>query len=343
MGSTLGKRPPGGNGARRKWVLHALQHHGGFATIGRMRELDFDAMHLFVRVAELGTLSAVARERDVPVSQVSRTLSRIEQACGARLVHRSTHGLSLSAEGETFLEYCRRITGTLDELEGEFASHAGQASGRVRVAVSSVLAQFQLLPSLAGLAQRHPLLKIELEVSDRLADMARDGIDIAFRTGVNLPDTVVARRIGTLGRALYAAPSYASAHGLPTHPDDLRRHPLVCNSAVASLSQWSFIVNGKTLVYAAQGHWHSNDTNVLAGMVLQGLGIGRMVTLAGEPLVREQRLVRVLEEFNDPQALPVFAITLANRHRLPKIGACLDWWSEWFGRADPAPAAARPQ
>src|SRR6187551_3547437 len=97
-----------------------------------MRDLQFDDMHLFARVAELGTLSAVARERDVPVSQVSRGLSRIEKACGARLIHRSTHGLALTAEGETFLGYCHRLTGTLDELEGEFASSAGEVSGRVR-------------------------------------------------------------------------------------------------------------------------------------------------------------------------------------------------------------------
>ncbi|MFC5496350.1 LysR family transcriptional regulator [Caenimonas terrae] len=304
-----------------------------------MRDLDFDAMHLFARVAELGTLSAVARERDVPVSQVSRTLARIEKACGVRLIHRSTHGLSLSAEGDTFLDYCRRLTGTLDELEGEFASRAGQAGGRVRVAVSSVIAQFQLLPSLPGLAARHPGIKVELEVSDRLADMARDGIDISIRTGINLPDTVVARRIGTLGRALYASPSYAKAHGLPAHPDDLRHHRLVCNSAVPSLKQWAFLAKGKPLVFTAQAHWQANDTNVMAGMVLQGLGIGRMATLAGEPLVREQRLLRVLEEFVDPQAVPVYAVTLASRHRLPKIGACLEWWSEWFARADSAAAA----
>jgi DNA-binding transcriptional LysR family regulator len=308
-----------------------------------MRDLDFDAMHLFVRVAELGTLSAVARERDVPVSQVSRALSRIEKACGVRLIHRSTHGLALSAEGETFLDYCRRVTGTLDELEGEFASRSGQASGRVRVAVSSVIAQFQLLPSLPGLAVRHPGIRIDLEVSDRLADMARDGIDISIRSGIDLPDTVVARRIGTLGRGLYASPAYAQAHGLPSHPDELRKHALVCNSAVPSLRQWAFVVRGKPLAFTADGHWQANDTNVMAGMVLQGLGIGRMATLAGEPLVREGRLLRVMEEFVDPQAVPVYAVTLANRHRLPKIGACLDWWTEWFGRSDPGGAPAPAQ
>jgi DNA-binding transcriptional LysR family regulator len=297
-----------------------------------MRDLQFDDMHLFARVAELGTLSAVARERDVPVSQVSRTLSRIEKSCGARLIHRSTHGLSLTAEGQTFRDYCRRLTGTLDELEGEFASKAGNASGLVRVAASTVLAQYQLVPSLGGLSARHPSLRVELEVGDRLMDMARDGIDIAIRTVSNLPDTVVARQIGTLGRALYASPSYAASAGLPALPEALSEHRLITNSHVTMLNQWPFIIKGKTGIFQAEGHWRTNDTNMAATMVLQGLGIGRLATLVGDVLVKQKLLVRVLEKFVDPGPVPVYAVTAPSRHRLPKIKACIDYWAEWFAK-----------
>jgi len=297
-----------------------------------MRELQFDDMHLFARVAELGTLSAVARERDVPVSQISRTLSRIEKACGARLIHRSTHGLSLTPEGETFRDYCHRVTGTLDELEGAFASKAGEVRGLVRVAASTVVAQYQLVPSLDGLRARHPGLRIELEVSDRLTDMARDGIDIAIRTVSNLPDTVVARQIGTLGRRLYASPGYIAANGAPAKIEDLRAHHLITNSHVTMLNQWPFIVNGKPAVFAAEGHWRTNDTNMAATMVLQGLGIGRLATLAGDVLVRQKLLVPVLDKCVDPGPVAVHAVTLPSRHRLPKIKACIDYWAEWFGQ-----------
>src|SRR4051812_10888212 len=155
-----------------------------------MRDLQFDDMHLFARVADLGTLSAVARERDVPVSQVSRGLSRIEKVCGSRLILRSTHGLSLTPEGQTFLAYSRRLLGTVDELEGEFATSSAEVSGVVRVAASTVVAQYQLVPSLVTLAQRHPRLRVELDAGDRLVDMARDGIDLAIRTSTTLPDSV---------------------------------------------------------------------------------------------------------------------------------------------------------
>ena len=298
-----------------------------------MNDLAFDDLKLFARVAALGTLSALARERDVPVSQISRALTRIEKTCGARLIHRSTHGLALTAEGETFLDYCQRLTGTLEELEGEFAHQAGVARGRVRVAASTVIAQYQLLPSLAGLSQRHPLLRVELEVSDRLVDMAREGIDIAIRTSGTLPETMIARQIGSLGRALYAAPEYLARAGVPAHPDDLRQHRLVTNSAATQLNHWPFVVDGKPFKLAAEGFWRSNDTGLAASMVLQGLGIGRLATVAAEPLVQQQRLVAVLPEFMDDAPVPVYAVIAGARQRLPKIRACIDYWAEWFGRA----------
>ena len=169
--------------------------------------------------------------------------------------------------------------------------------------------------------------------------MARDGIDIAIRTVTHLPDTVVARQIGTLGRALYAAPSYVAAAGLPAQPEALREHRLITNSAVTSLNQWPFVVKGKPCAFDAEGHWRTNDTNMAATMVLQGLGIGRLATLVGDVLVKQKLLVPVLEKFIDMQTVPVYAVTAGTRHRLPKIKACIDYWADWFGK----PGAAAPK
>lgn len=301
-----------------------------------MHDLRLEDLHLFARVADLGSLSAAARERDVPVSQVSRTLARIEQASGARLVHRTTHGLTPTAEGLTFLDYCRRITGTLDELEGEFAHQSGQPSGWVRVASSSVVAEHLLIPSFESLQQAHPQLRMELVVDDRMADMARDGIDIAIRTGPPPTDTVVARPLGTLARRLYATPGYLEAHGTPQHPDELHLHRLITNSAVAMLNRWPFIVNGEPRVIAAEGRWRSGSTAITARMALQGLGIARLATLVAEPLVRQGVLAPVLAAWVDPQPSTIHAVTLTRRHRLPKIQACIDHWARWFTEQESA-------
>jgi DNA-binding transcriptional LysR family regulator len=299
-----------------------------------MDTLGFDDLKLFARVASRGTLSAVARERDVPVSQVSRALARIERACGARLIHRSTHGLALTAEGEMFLAYAGRVLGTLEELQGEFATKARTPSGVVRVAASTVIAQYLIVPGLAALARSHPQLRVELEVSDRLADMVREGIDIAIRTTTSLPETMVARQIGRLERGLYAAPSYLAEAGTPQHPDDLRRHRLVTNSAAPQLNVWPFVIDGQPVRFAAEGWWRANDTGMLATMVVQGLGIGRLASVAAASLVREGRLVPVLPGLVDPQQAPIHAVTAATRQRLPKIRACVEFWAEWFGHSE---------
>jgi DNA-binding transcriptional LysR family regulator len=213
----------------------------------------------------------------------------------------------------------------------------------VRVAASTVVAQYLLLPSLPGLAERHPRVRVELEVSDLLLDLVREGIDIAIRTATTLPETMVARRIGTLGRALYAAPAYVDRVGLPAHPSELHAHRLIANSAATQLNRWSFAVEGEPLAMTIDGWWRSNDTGVVANMVLQGLGIGRLATLVGEPLVAEGRLVRVLAEFADPQAVPIYAVTASARQRLPKIRACIDYWAEWIGAATPKAATPPPR
>jgi len=307
-----------------------------------MNSLGFDDLQLFARLAALGSLSAVARERGVPVSQVSRRLRQIEAACGARLVHRNTHGLQLSAEGHTLLGYCQRLAGTLDELAAEFAGHSGQPRGLVRVAASSAIAQTQLLPSLPSLHQAHPLLQVDLVVGDALADLAREGIDIAIRTAQTLPDTLVARPLGLLGRALYAAPAYLAQAGMPHSPDALQQHRLITNSAVPALNHWPFTVDGQPVQRLAEGFWRANDTGGVLAMAVQGLGIARLATLAAQPLVQQGRLVPVLAELVDLQPVPIVAITASSRQRLPKIRACLDHWAQWFQQAATPPGPPAP-
>ena len=301
-----------------------------------MDGLAFDDLKLFARIAALGSLSAAARERDVPVSQVSRALTRIEERCRARLLHRSTHGLALTAEGATFLDYCRRLTHTFEELEGEFAASSGSPSGRVRIAASSVIAEHLLVPGLAGLRERHPALRIDLDVGDRLLDLVRDGIDIAIRTAVALPEVQIARQLGSLDRGLYAAPDYAQRHGLPARPDELPAHRLVTNSLALGLNEWPFDIDGEKSALTVDGHWRANDTAMTARMVLEGLGIGRLAVLVGEPLVRAGRLMRVLDGVVDPRPVPIYAVTASARQRLPKIRACIDYWAEWFARSPSA-------
>jgi len=156
-----------------------------------------------------------------------------------RLLHRSTHGLSLSDEGDTFLAYAKGLLDTTAELAAEIKGKQSSPSGWVRVSVSALLAECVLAPSLNGLYQRFPQLHVDINAEDRMSDMARDGIDIAIRTGTPKNDTLVARQIGTHGRTLYAAPAYLAAFGTPTDLTDLQQHRLIASSASPALNRWA--------------------------------------------------------------------------------------------------------
>ncbi|MCA0175878.1 MAG: LysR family transcriptional regulator [Proteobacteria bacterium] len=308
-----------------------------------MDALTLADLKLFIRLAALGRLSALARERVVPVSQISRALARIETQCGARLMHRSTHALTLTPEGERFLAHCLHLTQGVEDLEAEFSAGRSGPSGLVRVAASSVIARHLVVPSLPGLSAHYPGLRIDIQVSDQLVDLAREGIDIAIRTTRSPPGSSIARPIGQVGRGLYAAPAYAQAHGLPQHPDELAHHTLVTNSAATHLNAWPFVVDGQPLRRDVQGQWQTSETALLLDMVAQGLGIGRVMTLVAQPLLRAGRLLPVLPAYVDPQPLPLYAIVAGGRLRLPKLRACIDYWSaNWAGEEGLTATSSRP-
>ena len=299
--------------------------------------LQLDDVALFHRIVELGSLSAAARERSGPVSQVTRSLARLEAVCQTRLLHRDTHGLSLTDEGDSFAAHARRLLDTAAELHGELSGKRGQASGWVRVSVSPLLAQTVIAPSLASLYARHPLLHVDINADDRVVDMAREGIDVAIRTGVLDSEQWVARPIGTMTRSLYASPDYLALHGRPLQPDDLRRHRLIASSASVAINRWtqrsapSKSGEGQARTdYLPHGHTRTDNSAVMVALVLSGAGIARLIDFVAQPLVGSGQLVSVMPEHFQSDAVPMFAMMLQERHRLPKIRACIDHWAAWL-------------
>lgn len=292
--------------------------------------LQLDDLALFVRVVELGTLSAAARERDAPVSQVTRALARLEAQCGARLLHRSTHGLSLTDEGDTVLAHARQMLQTGLQLESELSGRLAGPRGWVRVGASAVIAQAVLAPSLPALQTAHPGLRLDIVADDRMVDMAREGLDLTIRTGTPAGEDLVAREIGQLSRSLYAAPAYAAAHGLPATPDELSEHHLVGHALMPVLNTWTSGEGRDQRRWTISPSTRAGDTGTVLALVRAGVGIGRVVDLVARPLVRAGQLQPVLAEWFGEKPLPMYAVMLRERHRLPKVRACIEHWAAWM-------------
>ncbi len=289
----------------------------------------------FVRVAETSNLSAVARERDVAVSQVSRAIARVEGVLGARLLHRGTHGLSLTPEGQVLLRHAQQLLANAGDLAAEFDSRSSEVSGTVKVGTSPAMGVF-LLPSLSRLLARHPRLVIDVAADDAVVDMAKEGIDIAIRVGTHGSDSLIARPLGQFMRRLYAAPSYIAERGAPQTVLELAHHRLITNTASASLNRWPLKTSPEAtaldepqLIRPNSG-LRTNNSAVQLAMVVNGLGVGRLNATIAAPLVKRGELVEIMSEWASEQPVPIYAVMLPERHRLPKIKACIEHWVEWF-------------
>jgi DNA-binding transcriptional LysR family regulator len=287
--------------------------------------LTIDDFALFARVAELRNLSAVARERDTLPSQVSRALARIERALGAKLVHRSTHGLSLTEEGEALAERTAAMLQVAQDVESEIAQRRAEPSGLVRVAASPAMALL-LLPAVEALMRRHAQLRIDIAADDRLVDIAREGIDIAIRTGEPGADGLIARRIGHFKRVICAAARYTRRHGTPQTPAELSSagHCLIANTASPPLNRWPFEVDGQMVEVRAAGPLRTDNTAVVLAMGLAGLGIVRLNESVARPHLASGALVALLEPFVPARRYAIQAVMLPDRQRLPKIRVCLE-------------------
>ncbi len=293
-------------------------------------QLSFEDLHVFARIARLGSLSAVARERDVPVSQITRALQRIESAYSVLMVHRSTHALSLTPEGQSFLSHCERMEEAHHLIETDLGLHSAEIRGVVRISASAVFANHVLIAGLASLRERHPKLVIDLRVEDRLVDMARDGIDIAIRTAMPTSELLVQRRLGEFKRALYASPEYLAKHGTPKTVADLANHQVVAISRADNRTQWRFKVKGVASSLVPEGDVRTDNSQTHLDMTLAGLGISRMAEIVVKPLVKQGLLIPVLPKFIDETPTPINAVMLSERHRLPKVRACIEHWVEWI-------------
>ncbi len=295
-----------------------------------MNDLNLDDFSLFLQVANAQSFSTVARDRNVAPSHVSRRIARIEAACGLRLAHRTTHSLSLTEEGEVFLEHARRILDEVGQLQDGIGGRSNSISGMVRISVSQLLSEYVVIPRLHKLADLHPGLSLELQVEDRLVDMADESIDIAIRAGAEPAQAAIARTLGTHGRALYASPAYLRKWGTPKSIDDLSEHRLISNAATRSHNRWEFHCDGAPVTLEVQGNVRVNSSASVISLALCGAGIARINDVVGNALVEEGRLRPVLGKLMRPGSSPVYAVILSTRHRAPKILAAMAFLQSCF-------------
>jgi DNA-binding transcriptional LysR family regulator len=290
-------------------------------------------MAIFQRVAERGSFAGAAEDVGLSPSAVAKLITRLEQRLGVRLINRTTRHLALTAEGEIYLDRVREILGAIDAAESEIASARASPRGHLRVHAFPVVAAHELAPALPDFLARHPHITLDFMVTNRVVDLVGENVDVSLRMGPLEDSGLVSRKIVDLTRIVCASPSYLAKHGRPAEPSDLVRHACLTLSRNPGSASWPFRVNGKLTRIDVKGHVSADSADMLLQLAIGGAGILRLSEHVVARSIHEGLLQALLQDAQDTETNPLYALLPPGRHQAPKVRAFVDFLIERLGPA----------
>ncbi|MBE2259797.1 MAG: LysR family transcriptional regulator [Rhodobacteraceae bacterium] len=288
-----------------------------------------DGMRIFMRVAELGSFAAVARQMDVARSVITRQIAALEASVGVRLIARSTRNLSLTAAGAAYLERCREILKLLEAAEADLAGERQKPRGLIRLSVPLSFGLRHLAPLLLDFTVTYPDVNTEIDFTDRRVKLIEEGLELAIRVSVRLDPLDVARRIGSSALVAIASPAYLARHGEPTHPGQLAGHECLLYLPVQQ-EGWPFLVDGVMANFPVRGRLHANNGDALLEATIRGLGISVQPTFIAAAALEAGSVRQILSDYPMP-ALGIYALLPDHRYVPQRVRILIDYLAERIG------------
>ena len=246
-----------------------------------------EAMSVFAAVAEAQGFSAASRRLGMPLATVSRKVSELEQSLGVQLLARSTRRVSLTDTGRQYFEACRRILDDVSEAERAAVGEYRAPRGELILTTPIVFGRLHIVPVVTEFLDAYREVHVQMMLVDRVVDLIDEHIDLALRIG-ELPDSsLIAVRLGTIGRVVCASPAYLAAHGVPTHPEELAGHDAVTFAGLSSPKEWSFRVGGATQRFPVRSRLTVNTAEAALDAVMAGAGLTRVMSYQAAEAVRD--------------------------------------------------------
>ena len=265
------------------------------------------ALALFASVVEHGSFSAAGRVLDLSPSAVARAIDRIEARLGVRLLLRSTRALSLTVEGQSYLQAARRILTDLDDAEQQIADQ-GAPRGRLRVSAALSHGRLCVVPLLGAFAALYPHILVDIALTDTLVDVAAGQADVAVRFGPLADSTLMARKLGTTRRVIVASPDYLARHGTPLVPEDLHRHNCLNFNFRRAEPVWPFRRNGQDFALSVRGNIEANNGETMGQLAAIGIGVARVGAFSVAEEIANGRLVPLLADFDPGDVEVIHAV-----------------------------------
>ncbi|MGN5112518.1 LysR family transcriptional regulator [Aeromonas jandaei] len=285
-----------------------------------MNNVDLELMGLFATVVEQGSFTRAAELMGMPKSSVSQKISRLEAQLGVRLLQRTTRRLSLTPQGEVYVEHCQGLLTLARSANLAMARLRSAPVGRVRITAPEATGTLLLGRILAEFRALYPEVVLELTLSDEQLDLVGEGYDLALRAAPLKDSSLICRRIGQVPRHLVAAPAYLAAHGMPQQLSDLGRYACLVHSA---LPLWPLQEGG----WRPQGACISNSLLALRELAINEGGIALLPHHVCEGDLASGRLQKVLPELAVPPN-PFYLIYPSREHLAPALRTLMDFVAE---------------
>ncbi len=303
----------------------------------------FAGIATFVRVAEARSFNKAAADLGVSPAATSKAVSRLEEELGVALFVRTSRSVSLTTEGEVLLARSREAVDAVQAGRDLVAQSQKVAQGEVQLTLPPVLSRV-IVPGLGRLASRHPRLTFRLSITDRVAKLAEEQIDVAVRMG-ELPDSsLVARALRTPRWVTLASPAYLARYGTPERPDDLAKHNCLAFVPPRGVAQaWWFrtLRHAPPAVMQPHGNLLVDDADSLVTAALSGMGVCQVLDFMADDHVQRGLLVEVLAD-HAADGPPIHALCAPRRQRSPRVRVVLELMDELLGKhAGPARPASR--
>src|ERR1700682_23736 len=274
-------------------------------------------MQIFVRVAEKGSFSAVAKERGIGQPAVSKQISALEEELGTELIHRNSRSASLTEAGRDFYESASRILDDLESATSRIGRGQTAPRGVIRLTVPPTFARLHMVSKLPSFFAAYPDMAVEMAASGSPATIVEDGFDLAIHSG-DLPDSnLVARKFAQTMIILVATPQYVMRYGMPESPEDLRRFPSVVFVERGSVQPWTFGIGPNAKRIIPTGVFRTSDIEQMRMGVLEHLGIAQAPAWLFVAELREGTVIRLLTPFE--RIVPILAVRPASRRMPAKV------------------------
>lgn len=304
------------------------------------------ALRLFVRVVDLGSFSKAAADLGIGQPSATKQVAEMERRLGARLLHRSTHGVTPTEIGAVYYEKCKLVVHHVDEADNVATLLQSQVQGGMRISTSVAFGRRVLAPLVMQFMELHPKLQVELTVEDRHVDLVQQGVDVAIRMGRLADSTLGARYLGINPWVVVAAPDYLRRRGTPAEPADLSDHDALIYTTVQGDARWQFTgADGQPSVVPVKGFLRSNNLSTLLAAVRKGMGIAILPCYVAHASVRAGAIQPLLAAWSLP-AQEIHAVYPSPNLVPAKVSRFVAWLEGRFGPSwwseDAAGAAPQP-